>query len=190
MSRPPLTTRRIRLLPMTAEHLPLLVELDSDPEVLRYILGRGRTRHEVHDFWGPICADTGADAVGLGWWVGFRRDDGDFLGWWDLSPDVPVPERPDRAEAGWRLSRRHWRQGFATEGAVALLHHGFATLGLRTVWAETMAVNQPSRDVMGRLGMRHVRTDHRSWDDPLPGAEHGEVVYEITRDEWFSKPGS
>ena len=187
MSRPPFLTQRIRLVPMTTQHLPHLVELDSDPEVLRYILGRARSEQEVHDYWGPVCADTENDSVALGWWVGFRRADGDFLGWWDLSPDGSTPAPPTRAEAGWRLARRHWRQGYATEGARALLHHGFVSRGLRTVWAETMAVNQPSRAVMTRLGMRHVRTDHRSWDDPLPGAEHGEVVYEITRDEWLGR---
>lgn len=37
---------------------------------------------------------------------------------------------------------------------------------------------------MSKLGMRHVRTDHRQWDDPLPGTEQGEVVYEITRRQW------
>ncbi len=172
---------------MRTEHLPYLVELDSDPEVLEHILGRGRSRQEVYDYWGPVCADTDADAVGLGWWVGFHREDGHFLGWWDLSPDMPVPEQPRRAEAGWRLGRRHWRQGYATEGAVALLDHGFATLGLHTVWAQTMAVNQASRSVMVKLGMRHVRTDHRRWDIPLPGAEHGEVIYEITDNEWLSR---
>ena len=184
MSRPTLTTPRIRLEPMTTEHLPWLVELDSDAEVLRHILGRARSAQEVHDFWGPICADVTADAVGLGWWVGRRRDDGDFLGWWDLSPDHPVPAQPSRAEAGWRLMRRHWGRGYATEGASALLGHGFATVGLDEVWAETMAVNEPSRRVMAKLGMRHVRTYHRTWEDPLPGADQGEVVYAISREEW------
>lgn len=169
---------------MTTEHLPLLVELDADAEILRYSLGRARSALEVQEFWGPICADTDADAVGLGWWIGRRRCDGDFLGWWDLSPDRPAPQNSSRAEAGWRLGRQHWRQGYATEGATMVLDHGFATAGVSTVWAETMAVNQPSRKVMAKLGMRHVRTDHRQWDDPLPGTEQGEVVYEITRDEW------
>ena len=50
-----------------------------------------------------------------------------------------------------------------------------------------MAVNQPSRGVMVKLGMRHVGTDHRAWDDPLPGTEQGEVVYEITREEWIRR---
>jgi RimJ/RimL family protein N-acetyltransferase len=98
-----------------------------------------------------------------------------------------VPERPVRAEAGWRLGRRHWGQGLATEGARALLAYGFGDVGLQTAWAETMAVNAASRAVMRKLGMRHVRTDHRSWDDPLPGAEQGEVVYEIDAASWSAR---
>lgn len=184
MSRPALSTARILLEPMTTQHLPLLVELDADAEVLRYILGRAGSAREVHEYWGPICASTDADVVGLGWWVGWRRSDGDFLGWWDLSPDRPAAKEPFKAEAGWRLARRHWRQGYATEGAAEILDHGFATVGLSVVWAETMAVNQSSRKVMEKLRMRHVRTDHREWEDPLPGTEQGEVVYEITREEW------
>jgi RimJ/RimL family protein N-acetyltransferase len=187
VARPCLTTERIELVPMTIEHLPLLVALDADAEVLRYILGRARTEQEVHDYWGPVCRDRAADAVGLGWWVGRRRRDGDFLGWWDLSPERPVPERPVRAEAGWRLGRRHWRQGLATEGARALLAYGFGDVGLQTAWAETMAVNTASRAVMTKLGMRHVRTDHRTWDHPLPGAEQGEVVYEIDAASWSAR---
>lgn len=184
MSRPALGTPRLDLVPMRSEHLPLLVDLDADAEVLRHILGRARTAQEVHAFWGPVCADTAADAVGLGWWVGFLRGTDAFVGWWDLSPAVATPGSPTAAEAGWRLARRHWRQGYATEGAWAVLDHGFQTVGLARVWAETMAVNLPSRRVMARLGMRHVRTDHRVWDDPLPGADQGEVVYEVTADEW------
>ena len=52
MGRPLLRTTRIRLEPMTSEHLPLLVELDGDAEVLRYIRGRARTAQEVRDYWG------------------------------------------------------------------------------------------------------------------------------------------
>ena len=122
-----------------------------------------RSPREAHEYWAPICADTDADAVGLGWWVGWSHSDGGFLGWWDLSPDRPVPKEPLHAEAGWRLARRYRRQGFATEGARTVLDHGFATVGLGAVWAKTMAVNQPSRNVMVKLGMHYVRTNHRQW---------------------------
>ncbi|QZY29567.1 GNAT family N-acetyltransferase [Nocardioides coralli] len=45
--RPTLHTERLRLEPLTEDHLELLVELDSDPEVLRHIVGRALTRKEV-----------------------------------------------------------------------------------------------------------------------------------------------
>jgi len=155
--------------------------------MLRYILGRARSEREVRAYWGPVCADTVADAIGLGWWIGYHRDTDDFLGWWSLSPGEPIQVPPRCAEAGWRLAQQNWKQGYATEGATALLDHGFRAVGLDRVWAETMAVNRPSRGVMAKLGMCHLRTDHRAWDHPLPGAEQGEVVYEITREEWLGE---
>jgi RimJ/RimL family protein N-acetyltransferase len=164
---------------MTPEHLPLLHRLDSDPEVMRFLLGRARTAAEIDTFWGPRCADTSADALGLGWWVGFQ--DETFLGWWDLSPGAVGHQTVTEAEIGWRLVRAQWRRGFASEGARALLAHAFDTVGLQRVWAETMAVNAASRGVMRAIGMRHVRTEVRHWEEPLPGADEGEAIYEITR---------
>lgn len=183
--RPILRTERLELRPMRTEHLPLLHTLDSDPEVMRYLTGCARSAEEIDAFWGPRCADTTLDRRGLGWWVGFA--DAQFVGWWDLGrsarPPESVPAR-DRAEIGWRVRRTEWGRGYATEGARALLRHGFATAGLSTVRAETMAVNTRSRRVMTKIGMQHVATDHRVWDDPLPGAHLGEVVYEISAEQW------
>jgi RimJ/RimL family protein N-acetyltransferase len=189
MSRPILHTQRIELRPMTTDHLPMLHQLDSDPEVMRYLLGRARTPGEIDAFWAPRCADTAADDLGLGWWVGFQ--DGAFVGWWDLGRSDSQPSSPPRqreAEIGWRILRRHWRRGLATEGANALLSHGFETVGLQRVWAETMAVNTASREVMRKLGMRHLRTESRQWDEPLPGSDLGEVTYELTAEDWADSP--
>ena len=68
MTRPFLVPDRIELVPMTSDHLPLLHRLDSDPEVMRHLLGRARTPAEIDEFWAPRCSDTAFDAVGLGWW--------------------------------------------------------------------------------------------------------------------------
>jgi RimJ/RimL family protein N-acetyltransferase len=183
MARPVLRTQRIELRPMTVEHLPLLHRLDSDPEVMRHLLGRARTPEEIEQFWRPRCVDIGADAVGLGAWVGFHSDD--FLGWWELTPTDPeLGPDTERAEIGWRMQRRHWEQGLATEGAEALLTYGFHTLRLKQVWAQTMAVNTRSRGVMRKLGMSHVHTEICEWENPLPGSDEGEVTYQITAGEW------
>ena len=32
---------------------------------------------------------------------------------------------------------------------------------------------------MERCGLRHVRTFHLDFDDPIPGSEEGEVEYEL-----------
>ncbi|MDN5896569.1 MAG: GNAT family N-acetyltransferase [Nocardioides sp.] len=172
---------------MTIEHLPPLHRLDSDPEVMRYLLGRARTPEEIDAFWVPRCVDTAADEAGLGWWVGFHDDS--FLGWWDLGRSDSNPDdllRSGSAEIGWRVERRHWGQGYATEGATTLLRHGFETAGLQLVWAETMAVNAASRSVMRKAGMRYVRTEIRSWEEPIAGADQGEVTYELSHQDWSS----
>jgi RimJ/RimL family protein N-acetyltransferase len=171
--RPTLRTARLRLEPLTEDHVELLVELDSDPEVLEHIFGRALTREESVGTWAPKRLLT--DGLGRGAWMGYDAT-GDWLGWWCLAVDAD----DDRAaELGYRLRRTAWGRGYATEGSRALLDHAFGELGLARVWAQTMAVNHRSRRVMEKLGMRHVRTDHGEWADPLPGAEQGEVVYEI-----------
>jgi hypothetical protein len=66
----------------------------------------------------------------------------------------------------------------------------FTELGVQRVFAETMAVNHGSRRVLEKAGLVHVRTFHPDWDEPLDGAEHGEVEYALHRCEWRGpRPG-
>lgn len=154
MSQPTLSTERLLLVPLADEHLDLEIELDADPEVMRF-----------------LGAD-GASSVGLigrtGYWVGVEKATGDFVGWFGLGEEL-----------GYRIRRSKWGLGYATEGAKAVLGKAFAD-GVERVTAQTMFVNTGSRRVMEKLGMRHVRTFHVDWADPLPGSEQGEVEYEIT----------
>lgn len=162
---------------MTWDHLEDLVALDADPEVMRF-LGPPRTRAEVIERM-PERLSPSDDALGLGFWVGLegRR----FCGWWALAM-----VRPETAELGYRLSRDAWGRGLATEGSAALIDHGFSIPGVERIIAETMVVNAGSRAVMAKLGMRHTHTELRDWPDPLPGAEQGEWVTEISRAHWVA----
>ena len=47
-----------------------------------------------------------------------------------------------------------------------------------------MTVNNRSRRVLEKAGLRHTRALHLDWPDPLPGNEHGDVEYELGRDDW------
>jgi RimJ/RimL family protein N-acetyltransferase len=182
-----LRSRRITLVPLSDEHFEYEVELETDPDVMRYLTGgRPRTRAEVE--WHHRFRMASAERVpGLGCWVGFVE--GRFVGWWLLQP----PERPDQGpvegqgELGYRLAPRHWRKGLAGEGARALIRHGFSDLGLTRIFAETMAVNTASRATMASVGLEYTRTYQLEWDEPIPGTEQGEVEYAITRDRWLAQ---
>ncbi|WP_167475979.1 GNAT family N-acetyltransferase [Nocardia arthritidis] len=186
MPQAELHTPRIALVPLSDEHLEYEIELDAEPEVMRYLgSGEPRARAEVERLHGRRMA--AAERVGgLGFWVGFV--DGDFVGWWLLTP----PDRPDQGpvvgqgELGYRLLPRYWRKGLASEGARELIRHGFADLGLTRIFAETMAVNAASRATMNSVGLEYVRTFEQHWEKPIPGSEHGEVEYAITRERWLA----
>jgi RimJ/RimL family protein N-acetyltransferase len=55
---------------------------------------------------------------------------------------------------------------------------------VQRVVASTMAVNIASRRVMEKSGLRLVRAFHQEWPESIPGDEHGDVEYALTRDEW------
>ncbi len=176
----------MRLVPLADEHFEDGLALYADPEVMRYLDARPLSRAQIWDSHQALLAL--ADRVpGLGVWAGFV--DGQFVGRWTLEP----PHRPDQGpvkgqgELGYRLLRRYWRQGLASEGSRELIRHGFTDLGLHRIFAETMAVNTASRATMAAVGMEYVRTFHLDHAHPIEGVEHGEVEYAITRDRWHER---
>jgi RimJ/RimL family protein N-acetyltransferase len=89
------------------------------------------------------------------------------------------------AEIGYTLHPAHWRHGYATEAARALLAYGFDTLGKHRIAATCDARNTASFKVMERLGMRregplreHMWTKGR-WRDTL--------VYAILEHEYRAR---
>jgi RimJ/RimL family protein N-acetyltransferase len=166
-------TERLALRPMRAEDLDLLVELNSDGEVMEFITGRASTVEET--------TDELEGSVGTRWLV-FEREGMDFVGWVGAVPS-PAGEEYDVA---WRFQRDAWGRGFATEAAQELIDRLFAN-GAQRVFAQTMAVNTRSRAVMERLGLRLGRTFLLHFEDPLPGTELGEVEYEVLRFEWDAR---
>lgn len=198
MPAPILHTERLLLVPLADRHLELEVELDADPEVMRYLGGRARTRDEVLVSHERRMA-LGSQVDGLGFWMAFTTDEaargstappdddpGDFVGLMMLPPahGPDQPNDPSVCDLGYRLLRRFWRKGLASEASRVLLSHAFETVGQSRVIAQTMAVNAGSRGVMEAVGMRYVRTYVSQYDDPVPGADIGEVEYEMTREMW------
>ena len=179
MGRLILRTERLVLEPITDEHLPLLVELNSDPEVMAFILGRAATPEETRAEWRQRLDHQSDAARGLGYWAG--HEGSTLVGWWSASA---FEGRPELSGVGYRLRREAWGRGLATEGARRMVEQAFADPLVERVVASTMAINTSSRRVLEKVGFRHTETWHQEWDDPIPGSEQGEVGYEISRAGW------
>ena len=173
-----LETDRLLLRRFTAADLDSLVELDGDPAVMRFPTGGRPTLRDVveNEVLPRLLRDDSRR------WAAVERSTGDFLGWFAL--DVPAGGGGDEAELGYRLRASAWGKGYATEGSRALVRAAFTRLGVRRVYAQTMAVNIASRRVMEKAGLRHTRTFHLTWDDPIEGAEQGEVEYQLLLSDW------
>ncbi|AQZ64287.1 GCN5-related N-acetyltransferase [[Actinomadura] parvosata subsp. kistnae] len=171
-----LETERLILRRFAESDADELFRLHNDPEVMRYLNGGKPTPRQV------ILDQTLPRFIESGFFAALERRSGDFLGWFHLRAPEGGPE--DEPELGYRLHKAAWGQGYATEGSLALIGKAFAELGARRVFAQTMAVNLGSRRVMEKCGLRHVRTFHMDWPDPIEGTEHGEVEYELLRADW------
>ena len=181
-----LETERLILRRFTPDDVHNLVALDSDPEVMHFITGgRATPRQEIEHDVLPAFLSYYERHAGYGFWAVIEKATGDFLGWFHFRPRPEGP--PDEPELGYRLKKAAWGKGYATEGSRALIHKGFTELGARRVVAETMTVNTASRRVMEKAGLRSVRTFHADWPDRIPGDEHGDVEYALTRDDWVRR---
>ncbi len=177
-----LETERLLLRRFTEADVNNLCGLDSDPDVMRFLTGKPTPRDVIQNETLPRILHYYERFDEYGSWAAIEKSSGDFLGWFAFRP--PDGASPDDVELGYRLRTSAWGKGYATEGSRALIRKGFTELGVRRVWARTMAVNARSRRVMGKAGLSYVRTFHEEFDDPLPGTEHGEVEYALTKAGW------
>ncbi|MFI5952360.1 GNAT family N-acetyltransferase [Cryptosporangium sp. NPDC051539] len=186
-----LDTERLILRRFTTDDADLLIELDSDPAVMRHLTGGRPTAPEDvrgRDLPSVLAGYERWDGT-FGVFAAHDKDSGAFVGWFLLRPEPGSPT--DEAELGYRLRRAEWGKGYATEGSRALLHKAFTGLGVRLVWGETMSVNHGSRNVMEKVGMTVAET----LDTPpdmrmIEGSEFGGLRYEITEEQWAAREGA
>ena len=182
-----LETTRLRLRRFTPGDVDRLVELDSDPEVMRYITYGVPTPRAVYEDvilprWFAIYEQTPE----LGYWAAEDAGSSEFLGWFHLRPD-----RFDAGEQelGYRLARPAWGRGLATEGAAAVIGHGFTKVGAAKISARTLAGNQRSQRVMRKCGLA-FECDFAYPEDVIQGrdeVERAAVKYSITRPDWLAR---
>jgi RimJ/RimL family protein N-acetyltransferase len=107
-----LTTQRLTLRRLTEDDAPLLFEMDSDPEVMRYLGPSGRTSVDDARQWiRELHAKYEDTNSRYGFFVAVETETGEFIGWFLLRPalDYRHAERvqlaKDERELGYRFRR-------------------------------------------------------------------------------------
>jgi RimJ/RimL family protein N-acetyltransferase len=97
------------------------------------------------------------DQYGVCRWAVEARN-GDFLGYTGIMPSFPGHPLGSHMEIGWRLIRRAWGYGYATEAAQAAMVDAFDRVGLKEVLAYTDPDNLRSQAVIARLRLQRDLT--------------------------------
>jgi RimJ/RimL family protein N-acetyltransferase len=118
---PTLETDRLRLRAYRREDFPALLEMWTDPLVMRHVLGRASTGEET---WARLLRYVGLwPVLGFGYWAVEERSTGRFVGdvgFADFRREM-TPSFGEAPEAGWVLAAWAHGKGYATE-AVSAAH--------------------------------------------------------------------
>ena len=147
-----LETPRLRLREMSPGDLDFVAAMLSHPEVMRFypkIYSREEAAAWIERQLGRYARN------GHGLWLAEDRATGEPRGQVGLAvQEVDGMEEP---EIGWLIHRPWWRQGLATEAALATRDWAFGALGLSRVISLIRPENLPSQGVARKLGMKPGR---------------------------------
>ncbi len=153
-----------------------IFELDSDQDVHEY-LGKHpiKTLKEAEDIIRFIRNQYKTN--GIGRWAVINKSTNQFMGWSGLKYEQELREGFSYYDLGYRLIKRYWGQGFATETAMASLEYGFNTLNLKEVCAAADINNNASNIILQKIGLQFKETFY--YDNELHN------WYTITKSQWL-----
>lgn len=142
-----LETPRMILRPPKKEDEYFFYHLNKDEDVMKYIrpvMDRAASK----EYFNYACEITD-DKIGYS--IAIDKTSAEFIGWFLLKQF----EETDKMEFGYRLMKRFWGQGLATEGALAFKKYAFEILKLEQLVAVTHLENDASVNVLLKTGFEY-----------------------------------
>ena len=135
-----------------------LFELDSDPEVHRYLGNKPVTKkEEVVDTINFIRQQYKNN--GIGRWAIIDKKTNEFIGWTGLKFVTDLTNNHQNYyDLGYRLLRKYWGQGVATESAIVSLDYAFNILQVEEVFAAASCQNIGSNKILQKVGLNLIET--------------------------------
>jgi ribosomal-protein-alanine N-acetyltransferase len=133
-----------------------LFELDSDPEVHRYLGNQPvHSKEQIIEVIHSIRQQYKDN--GIGRWAIIDKHTHAFIGWCGLKLITePTNGHHNYYDLGYRLIRKYWGQGIATETALECLHYAFTKLPTNEVYAMAECNNTGSNNVLKKVGCIHL----------------------------------
>ncbi len=129
-----------------------MFEMDSDPEVHKYILQSPvQTKEEILGYIEMIRQQYKDN--GIARWAVVDKESNEMLGWCGIKFYTDeLNGHQNFYEHGYRFKQKHWGKGLATESSKAVLDWGFQNLKTDTIYAITDLGNAGSIHVLNKLG--------------------------------------
>lgn len=156
-----LETKRLILKTTELSDFDNLVALRSEPDVMKYIGdGTVHSKEQVQKF--LEMAIPYQKKHGIGFCSVVEKKSGIFIGQAGLFHLGYYDEQPD-IEIAYRLHKKYWGNGYATELAKALIQWGFRHLSIDKLIAVAHPENIASQKVLTKAGLDY--TDKIQWHD-------------------------
>lgn len=132
----------------------LLADMNSDKEVMEFF-PRTLTREESILWQKEMRLKIKINSYGF--WAVEKKESREWIGFIGLNDVTFNSDFTPCMEIGWRLSRKFWGNGYATEGAKACLIYGKEKLGVNNVYSFTSKLNLRSENVMIKIGLKKLK---------------------------------
>jgi RimJ/RimL family protein N-acetyltransferase len=179
----PIETARLTLRRYREQDADSILELYGNPEVVRYLytepLQHDGVRESLDRKLEPFRLEAEGDVLEF---AAELRSTGQFVGAMTFFYRSTVHAR---GEIGYTIAPPFAGNGFASEGAVALMRIGFEVLGLHRIEGQCDARNIASARVLERIGMR--REAHLVENEFVKGEWTDALVFAMLADEWFQR---
>ena len=150
-------TERLILRELRESDLDGMFELDCDPEVHRYLGNKPvKTKEESKIIITDIIKQY--SERGIGRWAAIEKSSGEFIGWSGikLNTEYNMNGFAKYYDVGYRLIKRYWGKGYATESGKAAVNYAFNVLKLPELYGITEMENQASHNALLKIGLHYV----------------------------------
>ena len=127
-----------------------MIDISSDPDVMEFFPAIA-TKIQTVEFIGKMklmCIEKGYCYFAVD-----QLKDESFIGFIGLCYQTYESQFTPSVDVGWRLNKKYWNNGLATEGAKKCLDYGFNVIKLKNIISTTPIINIQSIRVMEKIGM-------------------------------------